>query len=51
MNKIYINNFHKKQTEDGLIQVEYWKKHPMSLNDIQQQQLRLNKQRAIRESN
>jgi len=45
----YINEFHKQWMERTRLSVEYWSKHPLSLEEKREQQRRLNQQRAIRE--
>ncbi|OAV70980.1 hypothetical protein Barb4_00961 [Bacteroidales bacterium Barb4] len=45
----YINEFHKDWMERSRQSIEYWKAHPMSLEDVKKQQEMLNRQRAARE--
>jgi hypothetical protein len=46
----YINKFHKEWMEQSRQSIDYWKKHPMSLEDVKKQQKMLAQQKAIRES-
>ena len=46
----WINDFHKKWIEQSLQSIEYWKKHPMSLEDAKKQQEMLNRQKAERKA-
>lgn len=45
----YINEFHKQWIERTCKSIEEWKKHPLTREEVLEQQERLNQQRAIRE--
>ena len=46
----YINEFHKEWIERTRQSIASWSKQPISLEEVLEQQKRLDHQRAIRES-
>ena len=48
MERVYINEFHRKWIENTLESIASWKKQPMSLEGKKKQQERLNRQQEAR---
>lgn len=49
MRSNYQNDFHKKQSEEKIEQINKWKSSPISFEEKKRQQEKLNQQRASRE--